>query len=161
MDAMELMDPLDHPNSGLRTLRKSSILLSLLALLLGSFAAFYVGIHDAYMHLGMYFLHFLLLLRFQKALFEGRPLRTGFWLLIYLAMLAYFALILWDLVPARLEVLPEALRMDGLLGPELRLRERADLLFLPMALLGLEATLACLMTGLALKKAVETRRKKD
>ncbi len=81
---------------------------------------------DWYMHLAMLVILGAFVLLYVRAHQLGRRVVRGIYAVLTLALLAFYAWILVDLVPPRLDVLSDRLRADGLRGPEVVLRPAAD-----------------------------------
>lgn len=114
---------------------KSGLYLLTLTTIAGTAIPFLSGFSDWYMHLGMYLVLFAFVLLYVRAHLRRFRILEALWALVSATLLGYFAFILIDLVPERLDVLSNRLRPDGLVGPEVALRPRAELLWLPVALL--------------------------
>jgi len=94
------------------------------------------GFSDWYMHLAMLVILGAFILLYVRAHQLGRRIARGIYAVITLALLVFYAWILADLVPPRLDVLSDRLRPDGLRGPEVVLRPEAGLLYAVVAGLG-------------------------
>lgn len=92
---------------------------------------------DWYMHLAMYVVLGAFVLLYVRAHQRNFRIMRAIWAVLALALIAFFAWILVDLVPARLDVLSQRARPDGLVGPEVALRPRAGALWVPGIMLGL------------------------
>jgi hypothetical protein len=114
---------------------KVGLLLMLATGLTGTLVVFTGAFSDWYMHLAMYLVLTTFGLLYIRAHLRRFRILEVFWFVLFAAMLAGFSWILIDLVPARLDVLSDRLRPDGLVGPEVGLRPAAPLLWLPVALL--------------------------
>ncbi len=93
------------------------------------------GFSDWFMHLAMYVVLIAFALLYVRAHQRGFRIMRAVWALGGLALVAFFAWILVDLVPARLDVLSARPRPGGLVGPEVALRERAGALWAPVVML--------------------------
>lgn len=113
--------------SGLGLLAVTAVL-GVLVVLLADFS-------DWYMHLAMYVVVGAFVLLYVRAHLRNFRIMRAIWALLALALIAFFAWILVDLVPARLDVLSGRPRPGGLVGPEVALRPRAGGLWIPFTLL--------------------------
>ncbi|MFO0751227.1 MAG: hypothetical protein U1F43_36995 [Myxococcota bacterium] len=94
------------------------------------------GFSDWYMHLAMQVILFAFVLLYVRAHQLGRKVVRGIYAVLTLALLGFYAWILVDLVPQRLDVLSGRPRPDGLTGPEVVMRPSAEALYLVVAGLG-------------------------
>lgn len=92
---------------------------------------------DWYMHLAMYVVLGAFVLLYVRAHQRNFRIMRAIWAVLALALIAFFAWILVDLVPARLDVLSQRARPGGLVGPEVALRPRAGGLWAPFVMLSL------------------------
>lgn len=114
---------------------KVGLLLMLATTLSGTLVAVTGAFSDWYMHLSMYLVLTTFGLLYIRAHLRRFRILEVFWFILFSALLGGFSWILIDLEPARLDVLSDRLRPDGLIGPEVGLRPAAPLLWLPVALL--------------------------
>lgn len=114
---------------------KVGLLLMLATGLAGTLVALTGSFSDWYMHLAMYLVLTIFGLLYIRAHLRRFRILEVFWFILFGALLGGFSWILIDLVPARLDVLSDRLRPDGLIGPEVGLRPEAPLLWLPVVLL--------------------------
>lgn len=134
---------------------KTGVLLLVLVTLAGTAIPILSDFSDWYMHLAMYLVLTSFGLLYMRAHLRRFRFLEVLWTLLFGALLAYFSWVLIDLVPARLDVLSDRIRPDGLIGPEVALRPDAPLLWVPVVLLWIE--LAWLLTH-ALLVAPASRR---
>ncbi|MCC6625412.1 MAG: hypothetical protein IT385_29475 [Deltaproteobacteria bacterium] len=130
----------DRFTSFLRSIHSGYLLAGLaLFVLTGAFDLVVVvsrGFSDWYMHLAMLVILGAFVLLYVRAHQLGRRIARGIYAVLAIALLVFYAWILADLVPPRLDVLSDRLRPDGLRGPEVVLRPEAGLLYIVVAGLG-------------------------
>lgn len=95
------------------------------------------GFSDWYMHVAMTVVLFAFVLLYVRAHQLGRRIARSLYATLTLALLGFYAWILVDLVPARLDVLSHRPRPDGLTGPEVVTRPTAEALYIVVVGLGL------------------------
>jgi ABC-type uncharacterized transport system permease subunit len=103
----------------------------LLAALSGVAAALIAGLPDWYMHLGMWIVTIAWVLLYLNAFYARRLFRRLLNLGLYLGVSLYWVYVLLALIPSQ----------PIIIGGELVTRGTMELLYLPIALLGLEALL--------------------
>jgi len=97
------------------------------------------GFSDWFMHLAMYGVLLSFTLLYVRAHQRHYRVMRAIWAVFALALIVFFAWILIDLVPARLDVLSGRPRPGGFTGPEVALRPPAGALWAPIVLLCLTA----------------------
>ncbi|MBL8784561.1 MAG: hypothetical protein JNJ59_06655 [Deltaproteobacteria bacterium] len=123
----------------LRGIQSGYLIFGLLLLLGAGIAGVLVtllgGFSDWYMHLAMYVVLMAFVLLYVRAHQRRYRIVGAIWALLGLVLIGYFAWILIDLVPPRLDVLSGRPRPEGFTGPAVVLRPEASLLWLPIAML--------------------------
>lgn len=123
---------------------QSGYLLAGLALLatagiVGVVVTLLYGFSDWFMHLAMYVVLLSFTLLYVRAHQRNYRIMRAIWAVFALALIVFFAWILIDLVPQRLDVLSGRPRPGGFTGPEVALRPHAGGLWAPIVLLCLTA----------------------
>jgi len=128
-----------HLTAFLRGIQSAYLLtglsLVLATALVGVLVTLLGGFSDWFMHLALYVVLMSFILLYVRAHQRGYRMMRAIWAGLALAISAFFAWILVDLVPARLDVLSGRPRPGGLTGPEVALRPQADGLWAPVIML--------------------------
>ena len=103
--------------------------------LVGVLVTLFSGFSDWFMHLAMYLVLISFALLYVRAHQRNYRIMRAIWAVLGLGLIAFFAWILIDLVPARLDVLSGRPRPGGLTGPEVALRPHAGALWVPALML--------------------------
>lgn len=127
----------------LRSIQSGYLLagLGLLAVtgIVGVIVTLLYGFSDWFMHLAMYVVLLSFALLYVRAHQRNYRVMRAIWAVFALALIVFFAWILIDLVPQRLDVLSGRPRPGGFTGPEVALRPHAGGLWAPIVMLGLVA----------------------
>lgn len=103
--------------------------------IVGTTIPFIGDFSDWYMHLAMYLTLICFVLLYVRAHLRRFRILEAIWFVLSAGLMAFFSWILIDLIPARLDVLSDRVRPDGLIGPDVALRPAAPLLWVPSVLL--------------------------
>jgi hypothetical protein len=112
---------------------------TLAASVVGMVTVLVVGFHDWYMHLGMHLVMHALVLLYFRALVRRRRFRLAGYALVTTAMMVFFAWVLVDLGPPRLEIVGDMALPEGGTAPRVELRGEAGALVVAAALYGASA----------------------
>lgn len=113
--------------------------ITLAASAVGLVTVLVVGFHDWYMHLGMHLVMHALVLLYFRALVRRRRIRLAGYALVTTAMLLFFAWVLMDLAPPRLEIVGDLALPEGGTAPRVELRGEASPLIVSAALYAVAA----------------------